>query len=160
MTYCLGIINKFGIVMGADSCTNAGVDYISAYKKLFDFSLTGERVLLICSSGNLSITQRVISQLKRDLQNSEQNNLYNLPSLDDIAEYVGQLSRKIQEKNRPWLERDRIDYHCSFLLGGQIQQEEPKLYLIYSQGNYIQATRETPFLQVGETKYGSKRSGG
>ena len=154
MTYCLGIINRFGIVMAADSRTNAGVDYISAYRKLFDFSVAGERVILICTSGNLSISQGVLTQLQRDIQNHEEVNLYTLPSLYDIARYIGNKSRQIQDQDRPWLEQDKIDFHCHFLLGGQIKGEEPQLYLIYPQGNYIQATRETPFLQIGETKYG------
>lgn len=153
MTYCLGIINRYGIVMAADSRTNAGVDYISAYRKLFEFSLNGDRILLICSSGNLSITQGVITEIKRDLQ-SEDINLHTLTSMYDIAHYIGNKSRYIQDRDRPWLERDKIDYHCNFLLGGQVKGEEPQLYLIYPQGNYIQATKETPFLQIGETKYG------
>ena len=154
MTYCLGIINRFGIVMGADSRTNAGVDYTSSNKKLFDFSQEGERVILICTSGNLSMTQRVITQIKRNLQNQDPRNLHNLASLSDIAEYIGEQSRQIQEMDRVWLDRDNVDYSCNFLLGGQVRGEEPQLYLIYTQGNYIQATRETPFLQIGETKYG------
>lgn len=154
MTYCLGIINRFGIVMAADSRTNAGVDYISAYKKLFDFSVPGERVIMICTSGNLSISQGVITRLKRDIENEAKENLYTLSHFYDIAQYVGKKSREIQDQDRPWLERDKIDYHCNFLLAGQIKGEEPHLYLIYPQGNYIQATKETPFLQIGEAKYG------
>ncbi len=154
MTYCLGILNRFGIVMGADSRTNAGVDYISAYRKMFDFSVPGERVILICTSGNLSIAQGVIAQLKRDIKHHEATNLHTLSSLYDIAYYIGEKSRLIQERDRTWLERDKIDYHCSFLLGGQIQGEDHQLYLVYTQGNFIQATKETPFLQIGETKYG------
>jgi len=154
MTYCLGIINRFGIVMAADSRTNAGVDYISAYKKLFDFSIPKERVMIICTSGNLSISQGVITKLKKDIRNEEPENLYTFSHLYDVARYIGDKSREIQELDRPWLEKDNIDYHCSFLLGGQIKGEDPQLYLIYSQGNFIQATPETPFLQIGETKYG------
>lgn len=154
MTYCLGIINRFGIVMAADSRTNAGVDYISAYNKLFDFSVIGERVVLICTSGNLSLTQGVIAQLQRDLHNHEETNLHTLPSMYDLARYIGNKSRQIQELDRQWLDRDNIDYNCSFLLGGQIKGENPQLYLIYAQGNNIKATKETPFLQIGETKYG------
>lgn len=154
MTYCLGIINSFGIVMAADSRTNAGVDYISAYKKLFDFSIPGERVIVICTSGNLSISQGVISRLQKDVTNEETENLYTFSHLYDVARYVGNKSREIQEIDRPWLQKDKIDYHCSFLLGGQIKGEPPQLYRIYSQGNYIQATPETPFLQIGEAKYG------
>lgn len=154
MTYCLGIVNRFGIVMAADSRTNAGVDYISAYRKLFDFSLPGERVVLLCTSGNLSITQGVLAKLRRDIQHQEEVNLHTLSSMHDLARYIGNQSREIQDQDRAWLERDKIDFHCRFLLGGQIQGEEPQLYLIYPQGNYIQATKETPFLQIGETKYG------
>lgn len=154
MTYCLGIINRFGIVMAADSRTNAGVDYISAYRKLFDFSLPGERVILMCASGNLSVTQAVVTKIKREIRNQEEQNLHTLSNMDDVARHIGNTIREIQERDRPWLEKDRIDFQCNFLLGGQIKGEEPQLYLIYPQGNYIQATRETPFLQIGETKYG------
>ena len=154
MTYCLGIINRFGIVMAADSRTNAGVEYISAYKKLFDFSRHGERVILICTSGNLSISQGVLTNLHRDIQHQEEINLHTLPSMCELARYIGDKIRESQDQDRAWLERDNIDFHCSFLLGGQIKGEEAQLYLIYPQGNYIQATRETPFLQIGETKYG------
>ena len=154
MTYCLGIINHFGIVMASDSRTNAGVDYISAYKKLFDLSLPGERVIIVCASGNLSVTQGVLAKLNRDIQNQAEESLHNIPSMHDVARYIGTKSREIQELDRPWLEKDGIDFSCNFLLGGQIKGEEPELYLIYPQGNFIQATTETPFLQIGETKYG------
>lgn len=154
MTYCLGIVNRFGIVMGSDSRTNAGVDYSSVYRKLFDFSVSGERVILICTSGNLSISQGVITQIQRDIQNKEDTNLHTLSSMYDIAGYIGNKSRKIQEQERPWLDKDRVDSSCNFLLGGQLKGEKPQLYLIYPQGNHIQATKETPFLQIGETKYG------
>ncbi|MEQ9357492.1 peptidase [Coleofasciculus chthonoplastes] len=154
MTYCLGIINRFGIVLAADSRTNAGVDYISTYNKLFDFSLPGERAIVICTSGNLSITQGVINQLHRDLHSQEELNIHSLPNMYEVTRYVGSKLRQIQDQDRPWLERDRIDFHCSLLVGGQIRGEAPQLYLIYTQGNFIQATLETPFLQIGETKYG------
>ncbi|MDJ0554037.1 MAG: proteasome-type protease [Microcoleaceae cyanobacterium MO_207.B10] len=156
MTYCLGIITESGIVMASDSRTNAGVDYISTYLKLFDFSLTGERVILISTSGNLSITQWVITELKKDLKIAEDNNhnLHTIPTLYEIARYVGGKIRQILEKDRSWLQKDRIDTGCSILLGGQIKGQEPELFLIYAQGNCISATKETPFLQIGETKYG------
>ncbi|MEQ8466404.1 peptidase [Coleofasciculus sp. E2-BRE-01] len=154
MTYCLGIINRFGIVLAADSRTNAGVDYISTYNKLFDFSLPGERAIVICTSGNLSITQGVINRLHRDLQSQEELNIHSLPNMYEVTRYIGSKLRQIQDQDRPWLERDRIDFNCSLLVGGQIRGEAPQLYLIYTQGNFIQATLETPFLQIGETKYG------
>ncbi|MDX2272404.1 MAG: proteasome-type protease [Cyanobacteriota bacterium] len=154
MTYCLGVITRSGLVFAADSRTNAGVDYISTYQKLFDFSLPGERVIIICTSGNLAITQGVLIKLQRDLRVQEEANLHSLPNLYEIARYIGSKIRHIQEQDRPWLEKDGIDFQCNFLLGGQIQGQEPELYLIYSQGNCIQATPETPFLQIGEAKYG------
>lgn len=154
MTYCLGILTKFGLVMAADSRTNAGVDYISTHQKLFDFSQPGDRVLLICTAGNLSITQATLTLLRRDLTAQAETNLHTLPSLYEIARYIGAKTREIQDQDRPWLERDRIDTQCTFLLGGQVKGEEPGLFLIYSQGNCIQASKDTPFLQIGEAKYG------
>lgn len=154
MTYCLGIVTRSGLVMAADSRTNAGVDYISTYQKLFDFSDPGQRVILICTSGNLSITQAVINKLQQDLKLKENENLHTIPTLYDVAHYVGSKVRQIQQQERPWLEKDNIDFKCTLLLGGQIRGETPGLYMIYSQGNFIQATPETPFLQIGETKYG------
>ncbi|MDJ1177036.1 proteasome-type protease [Roseofilum capinflatum] len=154
MTYCLGIITRSGLVLAADSRTNAGVDYISTYRKLFDFSLPEERVIILCTSGNLSVTQAVISSLKKDIKVQQDVNLHSLPTFHEIARYVGSKVRQLLEQDRAWLEKDGIDYHCNFLVGGQIQGEDPELYLIYTQGNSIQATPETPFLQIGETKYG------
>lgn len=154
MTYCLGILTRHGLVIGADSRTNAGVDYASTYQKLFDYSLPGERIVLLCTSGNLSITQSVLHLLNQDLKNEASETLYTLPTLYEVAQYLGDKIRVVQERDRPWLEKDRIDYNCSFLLGGQVKGEEPELYMIYTQGNFIQSTRETPYLQIGETKYG------
>jgi putative proteasome-type protease len=154
MTYCLGIVTRFGLVMAADSRTNAGVDYISTHQKLFNFSVAGDRVLLLCTSGNLSITQGAMALLKRDISTQAEVNLHTLPTLYEVARYIGSKLRQIQEQERPWLERDKIDYHCNILLGGQIQGESPTLYQIYSQGNFIQASPAAPFLQIGETKYG------
>ncbi|MBF2035214.1 MAG: proteasome-type protease [Leptolyngbyaceae cyanobacterium T60_A2020_046] len=154
MTYCLGISVREGLVLAADSRTNAGVDYISSYQKLFDFSVPGDRVLILCTSGNLSITQAVLHVIERDIVVNADINLHTLSTLYDVARYVGSCIRKLQDLDRPWLEKDRIDFQCSFLLGGQIRGEAPQLYLIYSQGNCIRATPETPFLQIGETKYG------
>lgn len=154
MTYCLGILTRNGLVLAADSRTNAGVDYISTYQKLFDFSIPGQRVILLCTAGNLSITQSVLHAVEQDLKSEDSSNLHTLPTLHEVARYLGDKVRTVQERDRPWLEKDGIDYHCSFLLGGQILGSEPSLYLIYTQGNFIQSTVDTPFLQIGETKYG------
>lgn len=154
MTYCLGIITSTGIVIAADSRTNAGVDYISTYRKLFDFSQPGERVILLCTSGNLSVTQAIIYQLTKDIKVQQDINLHTLPTLYDCARHIGSKIRQLLEQDRAWLKQDGIDFNCSFLLGGQMSGEDPELYLIYTQGNCIKATPETPFLQIGETKYG------
>lgn len=154
MTYCLGILARSGLVLAADSRTNAGVDYISSYRKLFDFSQPGERVIFICTSGNLSVTQGVVHTLSQDIKGSQASNLHTLPTMYDVARYVGKQIRAMQDVDRAWLEKDGIDFQCSFLVGGQIMGEAPALFLVYSQGNCIQATPETPFLQIGETKYG------
>lgn len=154
MTYCLGIVTRHGLVIAADSRTNAGVDYISTYQKLFEFSKPGDRVLVLCTSGNLSISQGVLHAINQDLKTEDNINLYSLPTVYDVARYVGEKVRQVQDIHRPWLERDGIEYQSTCLLGGQIKGEDPELYLIYTQGNFVRATRETPFLQIGETKYG------
>lgn len=154
MTYCLGILSNSGLVVAADSRTNAGVDYISTHQKLFDFSNPGDRVILICTAGNLSITQGALTLLRRDLTAQAESNLHTLPTMYEVARYVGTKARHIQEQDRVWLEKDGIDFKCTFLIGGQIRGEEPALFLVYSQGNCIQASKETPFLQIGEAKYG------
>jgi len=154
MTYCLGIATHYGLVMAADSRTNAGVDYISTYQKLFDFSQPGERIILICTAGNLAITQSVLTALKRDLSLADEKNLHTQPTLYDTARYLGDKVREMQNHDREWLKKDGIDFQCSFLIGGQIKGQSVELFLVYSQGNCLQATPETPFLQIGEAKYG------
>lgn len=154
MTYCLGIITQTGLVMAADSRTHAGVDNISTYRKLFHFSVPGDRIIILCTSGSLSLTQGVITQLEKDIQNQASINLYNCISLYDVARYIGNKIREMHDRDRAWLKKDGIDFSCRFLIGGQIKGESPALYLVYNQGNFIQATPETPFLQIGEIKYG------
>ncbi len=154
MTYCLGIAVEKGLVFASDSRTNAGVDYISSYQKLFDFSVPGDRVIILCTAGSLSTSQSVIHQIERDITTEAEVNLHNLSSMHQVAAYIGEKMRQIQDRERPWLEKDGIDYQSTFIVGGQIAGEAPELYLVYSQGNFIAATPETPFLQIGETKYG------
>jgi putative proteasome-type protease len=153
MTYCLGIISTYGLVMAADSRTNAGVDYISTYRKMFDFSVPGDRTILLCTSGNLSITQAVMASMSQDIGSAEVN-FHSCHSIYDIACYVGQKLRQIQAREREWLEKDGIDASCNILLGGQVRGQSTELYMLYSQGNFIKAMPETPFLQIGEIKYG------
>ncbi|MBE9029561.1 proteasome-type protease [filamentous cyanobacterium LEGE 11480] len=154
MTYCLGIITKAGLIMAADSRTNAGVDYVATQQKLFDFTLPGERVLFICVSGNLSITQSVLALLRRDIKTHEEHNLHSIDSMYEIVRYIGRKVRQVMEQDREWFKKDGISMTSNFLVGGQVQGEEPELYMVYPQGNAIQASKETPFLQIGEAKYG------
>jgi putative proteasome-type protease len=154
MTYCLGILTKAGLIMAADSRTNAGVDYVSNAQKLFDLSLPGDRVLLICTAGNLSMTQSIMTQIRQDIHKQVAGNIYELESMYDVAGYIGQTTRQVLDRNREWLQRDRIDSSCTLLLGGQIRGESTELYMIYSQGNFLQASKQTPYLQIGEIKYG------
>ncbi|AFY96009.1 proteasome-type protease [Chamaesiphon minutus] len=154
MTYCLGIISAHGLVMVADSRTNAGVDYISTYRKMFDFSVSGDRTILLCTSGNLSITQSVLLSIEQDLRATDVENLHSCHSLYEMACYIGQKLRQVQAREREWLEKDRIDASCNLLLGGQVRGQPIELYMLYTQGNFIKAMPETPFLQIGEIKYG------
>jgi putative proteasome-type protease len=147
-------MTRFGLVMAADSLTNAGVDYVSSYQKLFDFSVPGERVILISTAGNLSMTQGILARVQHDLKTQADITIHTLGSMHDIARYLGQQTRQVLDEHRSWLQKDNIEASCSFLLGGQIRGEEPVLCQIYSQGNFLHSTRETPFLQIGETKYG------
>ncbi|MEL6556461.1 MAG: peptidase, partial [Cyanobacteria bacterium J06621_11] len=98
--------------------------------KLFDFSVPGDRVLILCTAGSLSTSQSVLHKLERDIKISAEVNLHNLPSVHDVAGYVGEIMRTIQDKERPWLEKDGIGYQSSFLVGGQVAGEPPSLYLV------------------------------
>ncbi|MBD2101950.1 peptidase [Leptolyngbya sp. FACHB-261] len=154
MTYCLGLLTQSGLVFTSDSRTNAGVDSVATYAKLFDFSQEGDRVLVIMTSGNLSSSQSVMSLLKQDLEDAGAENLHNLPSMYAVARYLGSKNRTIAEWDRPSLESSNISFSSRMIVGGQIKGQAHELYLIYTEGNCIQATPETPFLQLGETKYG------
>lgn len=154
MTYCLGIITRCGLVMAADSRTNAGVDYVSTAQKLFDLSQPGERVLLVCTAGNLSMTQSVLTLMQRDRKAEVTGNLNELTTMYDVANYFGEKTRQVIDKHQEWLKKDNISVNCSFLVGGQLKGESPELYMVYSQGNILRATRATPYLQIGEIKYG------
>jgi putative proteasome-type protease len=140
--------------MAADSRTNAGVDYVSTYRKMFDFSVPGDRTILLCTSGNLSITQSIMLSIEQDLRSADVENLHSCHSLYEMACYIGEKSRQVQSREREWLEKDRIDPSCNILLGGQVRGQATELYMVYSQGNFIKAMPETPFLQIGEIKYG------
>ena len=150
MTYCVGICVRNGLVFASDSRTNAGVDSVSEYSKMYSFGVPGERQFTICTAGNLATTQGVISQIERDIRNEVQTNLMTVRSVADAASYIGALSLSQQEKNTG----GGPVFEASFLLGGEVLGAKCRLFMIYSAGNYIESSRQTPYLQVGESKYG------
>ena len=154
MTYCVAIKVGKGIVFASDSRTNAGVDYISTYSKMYSFDLPDDRAMVLLSSGNLATTQAVINYVKRDIQNDASINLKNVHYLYDAADYIGKMSQQYQKEHGEALRKNGISAEASFILGGQIHGHEQEIYLIYPQGNYISASEDTPYLQIGETKYG------
>ena len=157
MTYCCGILVRDGLVMIADTRTNAGLDNISTFRKLQVFEKPGERAMAIASAVNLSITQSVLGFLNEGLRNEETGEvetLMNAPSMFQAAQRVGRAIRLVRSLDGPDLERDGIKFEASFLFGGQINQRRLRLFMVYSAGNCIECTVDTPYLQVGEHKYG------
>lgn len=152
MTYCLGIVTKHGLVMASDSRTNAGYDQVNVCRKMYIFEQPGERVFVTLASGSLSLTQSIITLLQRDFDAG--HGLAAAPSLYDAARVIGEQIRAVDEMDRPALEKDEYKFNVHFLLGGQVKGETPGLMLIYPQGNPLQATEDSPYLQIGETKYG------
>ena len=152
MTYCLGIMTRFGLVMASDSRTNAGYDQVNVCQKMYTFATPGERLFTLLASGSLSCTQSVITLLRRDFEQGR--GLATAPTLYDAARVIGEQVRKVAELDRAALERDDYKFNVNLILGGQVKGEPHGLFLVYPQGNPLQATEESPFLQVGETKYG------
>ena len=152
MTYCLGIMTKHGLVMASDSRTNAGYDQVNVAKKMHTFEVPGERVFVVLASGSLSLTQSIVTLLRRDF--GEGKGLALAPSLYDAARVIGEQVRKVSDLDRAALERDEYRFNVHFLLGGQVKGHPPGLMMVYPQGNPLQASEESPYLQIGETKYG------
>src|SRR5215212_1170020 len=152
MTYCLGIVTKHGLIMASDSRSNAGYDQVNIVKKMHTFVQPGERVFAVLTSGSLSLTQSVITLLRRDFELG--NGLAKAPSMYDAARIIGQQVRRVGELDRDALERDDYKFNVHLLLGGQVKGHPPELYMIYPQGNPLAATEDSPYLQIGETKYG------
>ena len=155
MTYCVGIILDAGLVFASDSRTNAGIDQISSFRKMKVVDRPGDRVVVVMSSGNLSVTQSAINLMEQKARKSEGAiNLFTAQSMFEIAGLLGECLREVRERDAPYLAQHNIDSSASFIIGGQVSGDSQRLYLIYSEGNYIEATQETPFFQIGETKYG------
>lgn len=154
MTYCVGTLVNGGLVLAADSRTNAGVDHIATVRKLALFERPGERVMALASAGNLATTQAVVTLLNQRLAGKPgPSNLYAARTMFDAARMVGGVLREVIEHDGEHV-RPHGDPAGSFLFAGQLRGGRHRLFLIYPAGNFIEATAETPFLQVGETKYG------
>jgi putative proteasome-type protease len=152
MTYCLGIMTQEGLVMASDSRTNAGFDDLNVARKMHTFCQPGERAFVVLCSGSLSLSQSVINLAKAAFHAGE--GLAQSRSIYEAARDLGDCVRQVAELDRAALERDNYSFNVHLLLGGQVRGEAPGLYMIYPQGNPISATEESPFLQLGEYKYG------
>ena len=157
MTYCVGIRLNAGLVFLSDSRTNAGLDAISTFRKMIVYEKPGDRFMTLLSAGNLSISQSVreILQVEKLANGSDEPiTIWNAKSMFDAVRVLGSAVRRIHEQDGAALQASGIDFNCSMIFGGQIKGEGMRLFLVYSAGNFIEATRETCFFQVGESKYG------
>jgi putative proteasome-type protease len=155
MTYCVAVLLDAGMVFASDSRTNAGVDQVSVFRKMHLITRDDDRVIVIMSSGNLSITQSAVNLLEHQSRASDTHKtVANASSMFEIANLVGNALREVRKRDGPYLQQNNIDASASFIIGGQIRGEPQRLFNIYSEGNFIEATPETPYFQIGESKYG------
>jgi len=155
MTYCVAVMLDAGMVFASDSRTNAGVDQIATFRKMHVIAKDGERLITILSSGNLSMTQSAINLLEHQSRSGGSAiTVANATSMFEIADLVGNALREVRRRDGPYLQQNNIETSASFVVGGQIRGEPQRLFNIYSEGNFIEATSETPYFQVGESKYG------
>jgi putative proteasome-type protease len=155
MTYCIGVMLDQGMIFASDSRTNAGVDDIGKFCKMTLFERRQDRVVVLLSSGNLAGTQAAIGVLnQRCVAGHAAINLWNAPTMFDVAILVADAMRDIERRDGEYLQRNEIGFNASFIVGGQISGEQPRLFRIYAEGNFIEAGVDTPYFQTGETKYG------
>jgi len=158
MTYCIGIRLNAGLVFLSDSRTNAGVDQISTYRKMMVYEKPGDRFMVMLSAGNLSISQSVRELLQVEKveshDGSEPLSIWNAPSMFDATRVLGATVRRVYAEDGEALKNAGVEFNASMIFGGQIRGEAMRLFLVYSAGNFIEATRETCYFQVGESKYG------
>ena len=157
MTYCCGVLVRDGLVMIADTRTNAGLDNVSTFRKLHIFSKPGERILAIASAGNLAISQSVLSTLTEGLEDphtGDVETLMNAPTMFQAAQRIGRAIRAVHATEGVALQSEDINFDVSFLFGGQIKGSRMRLFMVYPAGNFIECTTDTPYLQIGEHKYG------
>ena len=155
MTYCVAMSLDAGMIFASDSRTNAGFDQIARFSKMRVFARDDHRVVVTLCSGNLSVTQNALSMLEQRARSSESGqHLWNARSMFDIARMVGDTLREVKARDGPYLQQNNIDSHASFIVGGQIRGEAPRLFEVYSEGNFIETTPDTCYFQIGESKYG------
>ncbi|MET0427044.1 MAG: peptidase [Microvirga sp.] len=157
MTYCVGILVNEGLVMIGDTRTNAGVDNIATFRKLHVFEVPGERVIALSTAGNLSISQTAFSLLTEGIEDPEtgrMETLLTVPTMSKAAHLVGNAIRQVYAIDGVEMEKHSWSFDVTILLGGQIGHAPMRLYQVYSAGNAIEATVDTPYLQIGEPKYG------
>ena len=157
MTYCVGMMLDRGLVLMSDTRTNSGVDNISVFRKMFHWQVPGERVISIMTAGNLATTQYVVSQLEERTKapDDRHNCLLEAPTMFQVASLVGKLlNETIQASESFNGQEGQGRFTASMIVAGQIKGMEPRLFMIYPEGNFIEASWDTPFFQIGETKYG------
>jgi len=154
MTYCVAMRLRSGLLFASDTRTNAGVDHIASFRKMHQFQIPHQREIVILNAGNLATTQSVISLLSQRL-GGEGEHLLNVPSLYDAAVLLGRtLKEVVARDSEGGAQNQGVDFGANFLLGGQIKGEGPRLFHVYPAGNFIEATEDTPYFQIGESKYG------
>jgi putative proteasome-type protease len=154
MTYCVGIKLDTGLIFASDSRTHAGVDNFASFCKMTLFEHAGDRVIVLLSSGNLAGTQAVINVLNQRNAKDGVPNLWGAESMFDAAMLVSDAMREVDQRDSQHLATGNVRFNASFILGGQIVGEPPRLFRLYTEGNFIEASLETPYFQTGETKYG------
>lgn len=155
MTYCVGLLLDAGLVMLSDTRTNAGFDNIASYRKMFVFENAGERTITIMTAGNLSVTQTVIAKLRHEMAREDSPRcIMHAPSMLEVAEIVGRTLNDIYVEVDERMKRTEASASASLLVGGQRVGGQLRLFLVYREGNFIEATDDTPYLQIGEHKYG------
>ncbi|BCG88142.1 MULTISPECIES: peptidase [unclassified Mesorhizobium] len=156
MTYCVGLKIDRGLVFMSDTRTNAGMDSISTFKKMHVWEQPGERVIVLMSAGNLATTQAVVSLLDERTKavGDRHEKLLDTPSMYQTVRLVGDTVKEVIAQSSPAGEKADSYFNASFILGGQIKGSPPRLFMIYPEGNFIESTDDTPFFQIGETKYG------
>jgi putative proteasome-type protease len=157
MTYCCGILVRDGLVMIADTRTNAGIDNISTFRKLHIFQEAGKHVMLIATAGNLSATQSIMHLVSEGFENPQTESVESLAScktMFDAAQLIGRAVRRVHELEGVAYESSNVKFDVTFLLGGQIGGDAMRLFMVYAAGNFIECSQDAPYFQIGEYKYG------